>query len=658
MKEQIARLAEKFINLEIIGLAFLLPLFFLPITTEFFELNKLVLLTVAVILGVLAWGLKAAVTGDPGMRRQPFDLPILFIWVATLISTLLSDSQLVSTLGQYARWHPSLISVTALTLLYFLISWNLKRETLQRVMGAFIASAGVAIILFIPQYFGANPLGKDWSTGTNFTPLGSLTALALFLGAISGLVLHKLLETEEPRQKALLAALLVLFPVTLTLLNNPVGWVAGAVSIIVSFLTSSPERMIRSKFHILTVFAVAAAFAAIVLIPPLFGKTTTLNVNLPREINLDLKTSWSVSATSFRQKPFWGSGPSTFLFDFTRYKPLRFNQTSFWTLRFDKPLSEYLLTFAEEGLLGILAWLFLIGTLIRTALRTNNRRLLPAAVAVLAGYLLTHSTIVPSFILFLALATGGGNGQALPENLPERETKGGVILFAILLLLGGLGLYWLPRAYAAEVFHRKSLTNPSRQQTYDLQAQTVQTFPWHANYHLSLAQTSFLLANDLAGKANPTETDQENIRILVAQSISEARAAANLYPLNAGNWESLAQIYRSLIGLAQGAEDWTADSYRRAITLDLFNPLLRISFGGLYYQLGEFEQATEQFRAAVNLKPNYANAHYNLGRTYKELEKKDLAIQELELALRLSNPQVEGYEEAQQILEELKEQKE
>ncbi|GMR19336.1 MAG: hypothetical protein BMS9Abin34_471 [Patescibacteria group bacterium] len=660
MRENVARYAEKFINLEIIGLAFLLPLFFLPVTTEFFEFNKLILLAVAVFLGFLAWGIKVVASGRWGFRPSPFDAPILALWVVTLISTILSDSRLVSVLGQYARWYPSLVSVTIFTLFFFLVSWNLKRETLRRVGYALGASGFAAIILFWPQYFGVNIFGQSWSAGATFTPLGSPTTLALFLGAVSGLVLKEMLRTQKPVRKNLLAGLLALFAATLVLINNPAGWVALAAAVIIALVGSGVELWSRSKWPLLAVFLTSLVFAGVVLVPPLFDKTTFLNsTNFPKGVTLDLKTSWSVSATSFRQKPLWGSGPSTFLIDFTRYKPLRFNQTPFWTLRFEKPLNEYLRSFAEEGLLGVLAWLFLIGVFVKTSLRRGSGSLAVLGGAVLTAFFFTTSTIVPGFLLLTGLAATRSDSQTSPPSEAGSPSAGKskIALLTVIALLTILGFNWIYRAYAAEALHRRSLTRQDGQEAYNLQVKAVQKFPWRAAYRLSLSQTSFILANNLARKEEPSQEDQENIKILVSQAISEARRATDLYPLNAGNWEGLSQIYRSLIGLAKDAETWATDSYQRAISLDLFNPLLRISFGGLYYQLGEYEQAVNQFRAATNLKPNFANAHYNLGRAYKELGSNDLAIQELELALRLTNPEAEGYKEAQQILEELKQQK-
>ena len=35
--------------------------------------------------------------------------------------------------------------------------------------------------------------------------------------------------------------------------------------------------------------------------------------------------------------------------------------------------------------------------------------------------------------------------------------------------------------------------------------------------------------------------------------------------------------------------------------------------GGVFYQLGQFDAAQNQFLVAINLKPDFANAYYNLG---------------------------------------------
>ena len=592
---------QKFIDWETVVLAFLLPLFFVPLTTEFFEFNKLVLLSAALILGFLAWGLKAWAEGHFSIRPNRFDLPVLGIWLSVLVSTIFSDSRLISLIGQHARWHPSLFSATILTLFYFLVSWNLSAETWKKVKLALLSSASLAAVWSWVQYFGGDLFGASWSGRPTFTPLGSPTALAIFTGAVAGLALQQLWQVKKIYGKLGWAVLLFALSVTLAFTNVWAGWAAFAVTFLAQIITAPGEIIKTNRNYILGTVAAVILAVGVILVPPLFGKTTLLNRALPQEIQLDLKTSWSVAATAFRQKPFTGSGPSTYLTDFTRYKPLRFNQSDFWTLRFEKPFNEYLRVLAEEGILGILAWLFLIFAVVKSLTQSKVSVFGHLALALLAAYLLSYASVFTGFILLLDLASFAQDAE-----LPK-ESKRKVALPFLALGIAVLGIVLansLYQAYAAELAHRKALSSTNGQEVYNLQTSAIRAFRWRPEYHLNLARTSFILASQLASKEGDLTTqEQETIKSLVAQAIAEAKTATDLYPLNAGNWESLAQIYRSLIGLAKDAELWSADSYQKAIALDLFNPILRISYGGLFYQLNEFAKSAEQFKARLRQRP-------------------------------------------------------
>jgi tetratricopeptide (TPR) repeat protein len=79
------------------------------------------------------------------------------------------------------------------------------------------------------------------------------------------------------------------------------------------------------------------------------------------------------------------------------------------------------------------------------------------------------------------------------------------------------------------------------------------------------------------------------------------------------NWDNLSSIYRSLIGFGQNADQFAILANQQAIALDPSNPQEYINLGGIYYQLGQWDDAIRQFQLAANLKRDYANAYYNLG---------------------------------------------
>ncbi len=66
--------------------------------------------------------------------------------------------------------------------------------------------------------------------------------------------------------------------------------------------------------------------------------------------------------------------------------------------------------------------------------------------------------------------------------------------------------------------------------------------------------------------------------------------------------------------------------------------------------IGRPFEAAKEFEAALRIKPDFVEAHFNLGFTYLELGKDELALRELEAGLKLRPGDVS----ARRALEELR----
>ena len=69
-------------------------------------------------------------------------------------------------------------------------------------------------------------------------------------------------------------------------------------------------------------------------------------------------------------------------------------------------------------------------------------------------------------------------------------------------------------------------------------------------------------------------------------------------PSNSFNWAFRAQIYRKLIGIDEGFDDWALDMYEKAIKLETSNPTLYNEVGQVYHHRGlppEFESELLSF---------------------------------------------------------------
>jgi tetratricopeptide (TPR) repeat protein len=108
------------------------------------------------------------------------------------------------------------------------------------------------------------------------------------------------------------------------------------------------------------------------------------------------------------------------------------------------------------------------------------------------------------------------------------------------------------------------------------------------------------------------------------------------------------------MSLVKNADESAIVAYGQAINLDPLNPVLRIELGGVYYGTGNYDEAIKQFAIAVQMKPDFANAHYNLSSAYKAKKDFKKAAAEMEAILAIVPKDSEDYKKAQTELEELK----
>ena len=141
-------------------------------------------------------------------------------------------------------------------------------------------------------------------------------------------------------------------------------------------------------------------------------------------------------------------------------------------------------------------------------------------------------------------------------------------------------------------------------------------------YQRIFSQLNLTIANNLASSvprgSSPSAQTQQTIYTLIQQSINSARLATTISPLTVTDWQNLSSVYRSLIGFGQNADSFAIVAAQQATALDPNNPQEYITLGGIFYQLGQWDNAVTQFQTAANLKPNYANAYYNLGHAFEE----------------------------------------
>jgi tetratricopeptide (TPR) repeat protein len=242
-----------------------------------------------------------------------------------------------------------------------------------------------------------------------------------------------------------------------------------------------------------------------------------------------------------------------------------------------------------------------------------------------------------------------------------------IVIFILFLVAAVPVLYKTYNVAAADYYHRLALTqaNKNGTLTYQYLQKAEAINPEVDLYRVDMAQTNFALANALAIQKGPSKTspagsltdqDKKTIQTLLSQAINEGRVAVTLSPRSARNWEVLASIYRNITGVAQNALAFSLDAYGSAIQRDPLNPALRVSVGGVYYSVKRYDLAARYFSDATNLKPDYANAYYNLAIAYRDsndLQDATTVAQQL-VTLLQTNPNSPDYKAANSFLSDLK----
>ncbi len=620
----------------------LFPLFFLPFTQEFFVTNKLYFLGFAALLLMGVSLVHLFVTKKIKLSHKPLDNAMILFLVATGLSILVvSPNKIVALLNP----NFGLIAIFSLTVVYFYIS-RLKLfgfdtpHTHEKnahgilyalgIPGIILSVIGIAYF-FQPFKNIKLPYNLQFLQNPGFSPMGSQLDLILVLGfifmfAVTILIQH-MNESEGKEGSSMMAP---------------------AIMTLVSFVTL-----------LITAYA-------------LFKPDTTNPSGTPAFTLPPFRLSW-YAAVEILKNPLsaiFGVGVNNFGAIFTSVKDIMYNQSPLWQIQsFVLSRSAILHIMTETGLFGLVAFALILIGMIKLAFSKHHHE--DNVNRVLLVYIIIVLLIFPPslnvFFLFYVLAA-----KLAWEYVPvdgERKLSLNLehlapvkIAFAILgLIILGAGGYFLGRSYLAENYFKRSLDaipQNNGQALYNNQRQAIILNPYIDRFRTSFAQTNLLIANNIASKKQEeiTQTDRETIAQAIQAAIAESKAAVQLHPTKASNWENLAAIYKNVLNIAQGADVWTVSSYQRAILLDPQNPAYRLSLGGVYYSLGNYDDASRMFEQAVSLKTDWSNAHYNLAWASYQRGDYKRAASEMQAVLSLLNPARDqaDIDRAQKDLEEFK----
>ena len=371
MRENISILSTKTVQIGLVILAFLIPIFFLPTTSEFYNFNKATLIIVGAFFLFFIWGIRMVADQKVRMTRTALDIPLLLFLGVYILATVFSIDPVISFLG----WHPvffgSLPSMAALVIIYFLATTHLDSTYRKAVMIALGVSASILALVFIAYYFGQPLINANWAQARTWTAAGDLNKLVAFLAISIPFTISLALQLRDGVTRYIGFVLVALQLIALALINSLFGYIVLGVAVLVVLIFlprlafSQGEKIVFGVLGALLLLIIllvnVKSVGDSVLKPLISGKDNSVSITKP--IRLPITASWQTGAKALSDRPIFGTGPSTFGLIFPTYKPItlnRINENNLWNIRFDESGSGVLDILATTGIVGLLTFLLVV----------------------------------------------------------------------------------------------------------------------------------------------------------------------------------------------------------------------------------------------------------------------------------------------------------
>jgi tetratricopeptide (TPR) repeat protein len=672
-------------------LAFLIPLFFLPVVPSVLELNKQVLLVILGGVSFLAWVGKLAWEGRIRIKKNFFLIPILLLLFILALSTALSVYRDQSMWGAFGTESLSLVTVITLIAVFLVITNNFySRKSIKGLALILIGSSFIANIFALFQVFGKFIFKNAAVAQNSFNTIGSVYALSIYIGAVLILTVAMLLEKQSAPIKIGLMICSLIFVFTLIMINFGTALIVFLVGMAVllglAIITSSNEEKNRALIFPMVVLT-------LVLLAALIGKQRSIvSVQLPVEVGLSPSASYDVMKGTWKEKFLLGTGLSSYDLAYLKNKPAEINLTNFWSVKFSEASSRFFSLATTTGFLGTLAFLFLVGSVLvyifssfikifgRSEEGTYTLIGLTATwIYLTVVYFVYPSNITMDFLWWVVTASlivlTSLVFQKKEEIISETSSPRVSLILSfvfVLIIVGFISLIFLEgQRYASAVAYNKALTSDAQgvsvEDLVNKLSNVASLDPSRDLYRRNLSVALFAMLNDKVAKkgvSNLSENDRAEISGLYFSAEDQARTAINLSPRNPDNLVQLAQINQNVIGSKDNADQVAKDNYMESLKYDPKNPSTYYQIGQIYLMMADLEtaknagqqqgsnkqpqltdkakeyiaSAQDSFRKAVELKNNYIPAQFMIAVCLDRLGKMDEAIAQLEESKKI-NPQ-------------------
>ncbi|MDQ3877365.1 MAG: O-antigen ligase family protein [Actinomycetota bacterium] len=599
MRAEFLELAEKWRVRILLGLVVALPIVFLRVLSDPFNVPKLAVLFagVAMAAGLRAVELLQGVSFE-GLKR--LWIPATAVVGALLLSWIFSSYRGWSLIGEYNRLE-GLLPYVAVVVFGVLVADGFVGR-LRSLSWAFVVAGAITAAYGCLQYahidiFTWTAYGAEQHNATS--TLGNPEFTGGFLSIVLPVAVVLCITERERRRISLVLAGIIAAGWLLSFSQG--GWAAGIAGIALTGGFLVEQRWSWSRWLGAAIAVIVAIGVAGIIVISIAAPDTP---HIP--ITVRYRGGWAREAARMGfDSPLVGTGPNTYALKGVHYRTLR-DALDFGYSYPDDPHSVPMAFFANAGLLGLSAFLVVLGWVATRFPYVRGNALAAAFLGSAAAYLVQSLSSIDELTLrfSLWLALGGlaaalvaskdkpaappqssGGKRKRPTKNRQQPIRYPAAVAAIALVV--LPIVWWSASYViADARFLQSTQLLARGKLDDAQEQYELAVGFRAD-----PQYRRIFGMTLGGLL----TQAGKVAAPVFPRVTSAFGYIRRTPDEAGLVE-YGDILNSWAAVDPSARASAAKVYEQAVDLDPVNPQIRVHLAPIYIALDRYQDAVDVLR--------------------------------------------------------------
>lgn len=583
------------------------------------------------------------------------------------LSTLFSIDKHLSVFGYYTRLNGSLITTVCYLIIFFIVSTVItKKEAIEGIK--FLVLSALFVSLWgIPGHFGYDPncyiltnkfTATCWReefrpTLRIFSTFGQPNWLGAFLTMSIPLALS-IVFTTKGFQKIffLFSSQVILLGLIFT--NSRSSFLSLIISLFIFFGFLGIHKT-KANFPSILIFL----FGSILLLS-FFGKplwernleairqnlfftqktqvqktnqeiTATTTIKPPTSTSLESGGTesgtiriivWKGAINIFKNFPILGTGPETFATTYYRYRPAEHNQTTEWNFLYNKAHNEYLNYLANTGILGFLAYIALLASIlflvVKNIVRSQNQSkiiqigLLSSVVSYLIVNFFGFSVTTTSLTFFIIPAISYLIADRKSEQIlkiPKKIFIPDSVLVSFVFILFLFLLVTVSRIFLSDTYYARYQKEIGGGKILKA-LKNIQTATETSPYLEPLYYAELGYAASLASE-NSFDNDKKSYADLAEKSTATALTNS---PNNLSLWRKAQSTYFELSLSNPKYLNLALNAGKVTTQLAPTDPAAYYNLGLIQKTASQKEDARKSFTKALELKPDYLEAKEELAK--------------------------------------------